>query len=101
MKLFIDTSERDEFVIGVGDDRFKKMAEKEKTQILLLEINKYLEVKNLSWSDISEIEVFAGPGSYTGIRVGVAIANALGWALSIPVNGKNVKIDGPIEPIYA
>ena len=41
--------------------------------------------------DISEIEVNTGPGSFTGLRVGVSIANALGWALGIPVNGKDLK----------
>lgn len=37
--------------------------------------------------DITAIEVNTGPGSFTGTRVGVAIANALGFALNIPVNG--------------
>lgn len=36
---------------------------------------------------ITAIEVNTGPGSFTGTRVGVAVANALGFALDIPVNG--------------
>ncbi|EKD65038.1 MAG: hypothetical protein ACD_50C00208G0010, partial [uncultured bacterium] len=31
------------------------------------------------------IEVNTHPGSFTGIRVGMAIANALGFALKIPI----------------
>ncbi len=37
--------------------------------------------------DVTSIEVDTGPGSFTGTRVGVAVANALGFALNIPVNG--------------
>ncbi|MFH1536127.1 MAG: hypothetical protein ABIC96_03620 [Patescibacteria group bacterium] len=39
------------------------------------------------------IEVETGPGSFTGLRVGVSVANALGFALNIPVNGKKMETD--------
>ena len=42
------------------------------------------------------MELNIGPGSYTGLRVGAAVANALGFALQIPVNGK----DSAVELIY-
>ncbi len=41
--------------------------------------------KNLK--EIKAIAVNQGPGSYTGTRVGITIANALGWSLAIPVVG--------------
>ena len=47
-------------------------------------------------SKLTGIEVFKGPGSFTGLRVGVAIANALGAAMDIPVNGKKQLV----EPTY-
>lgn len=37
------------------------------------------------------IKVETGPGSFTGLRVGVSVANALGFALGIPVNGKKME----------
>ncbi len=43
--------------------------------------------------DIRNIEVETGPGSFTGLRVGVSVANALGFALNIPVNGKKMETD--------
>jgi len=39
-------------------------------------------------SDVTEIEVNLGPGSFTGLKIGVAIANTLSFALDIPVNGQ-------------
>jgi tRNA A37 threonylcarbamoyladenosine modification protein TsaB len=49
-----------------------------------------LSKKGYELSDVKELEVDSGPGSFTGIRVGVAVANAIGWALRIPVNGKRI-----------
>ncbi len=38
-------------------------------------------------ADLAAIGVGRGPGPYTGLRVGLAHAEVLGWALSIPVHG--------------
>ncbi len=41
----------------------------------------------VTYDDIGSIVVIAGPGSFTGVRVGVAFARGLGLALDIPVIG--------------
>ncbi|MBL0372664.1 tRNA (adenosine(37)-N6)-threonylcarbamoyltransferase complex dimerization subunit type 1 TsaB [Rhizobium sp. KVB221] len=41
----------------------------------------------LAFADLERIAVTIGPGSFTGIRVGVALARGLGLALQIPVVG--------------
>ena len=33
--------------------------------------------------------VFSGPGSFTGLRIGVTVANALAYAHSLPIVGSN------------
>ncbi|MDY7433484.1 tRNA (adenosine(37)-N6)-threonylcarbamoyltransferase complex dimerization subunit type 1 TsaB [Bacillus sp. V26] len=59
--------------------------------------------------DISKIVVAKGPGSYTGVRIGVTIAKTLAWSLNIPIsavsslealaaNGRH--FDGLISPIF-
>ena len=58
-----------------------------------------LKEYTLSFQDINAIEVNPGPGSFTGVRVGVSVANALSYALDIPVNGK--KDMSFVEPVYA
>ncbi|MEK4376849.1 MULTISPECIES: tRNA (adenosine(37)-N6)-threonylcarbamoyltransferase complex dimerization subunit type 1 TsaB [unclassified Bacillus (in: firmicutes)] len=59
--------------------------------------------------DLSKIVVAKGPGSYTGVRIGVTIAKTLAWSLNIPIsavsslealaaNGRH--FDGLISPIF-
>ncbi|MEH7109062.1 tRNA (adenosine(37)-N6)-threonylcarbamoyltransferase complex dimerization subunit type 1 TsaB [Bacillus sp. JJ1764] len=38
-------------------------------------------------ADLSKIVVAKGPGSYTGVRIGVTIAKTLAWTLQIPLVG--------------
>lgn len=47
-----------------------------------------LQKEKLSPEDIQSISVHTGPGSYTGLRIGAAIAQALGLLLSVRVNSQ-------------
>lgn len=52
----------------------------------------------LHLTDINSIEVNDGPGSFTGLRVGAAISNALAFSMQISVNGK--AMSEIVEPQY-
>ena len=43
------------------------------------------EKENLSAKDIDKIIVVNGPGSFTGIRIGITIAKVFAWGLNIPI----------------
>lgn len=101
MKLYIDTKNSEKIIVGLGGKHIERLSKKEKSQVVLRLIEELLEDSGKSFEDIKEVEVETGPGSFTGLRVGISVANALGWALKIPVNGKNIKEDGPVEPIYS
>ncbi len=48
-------------------------------------IEDLLAVAGLKFSDLSGVVVCAGPGSYTGLRIGMATAKGLCYALDIPL----------------
>jgi len=88
MKLKINTSSNQKIVIQLGKKRLVRIIKVGETSNLLSLINRIIKTTGSSINQIKEIEVNLGPGSFTSLRIGVAVANALGWALKIPVNGK-------------
>lgn len=50
-------------------------------------IEKLLATENITFDDIERIAVNTGPGSFSGIRAGIATARALSQATSIPLIG--------------
>lgn len=92
ISLTIDTSKRETVYIALEIDR-KKYAEisesrQKKAQALLGLIDRLLKEHSLTVQDVTSITINTGPGSFTGLRVGIAVVNTLGWVLGIPVNGK-------------
>jgi len=88
MKLYLDTSDNQKTIVGLDEKRLEKPTGMDKSEQALGLINEILKKNKKKMSDITEIEVNLGPGSFTGLKVGVAIANTLGFALDIPVNGR-------------
>lgn len=46
-----------------------------------------LEKQELGYKDIDGLIIYKGPGSFTGLRIGVSVANALASSLNIPIVG--------------
>ena len=59
--------------------------QKQNTALLHPSINKMLSDLKLSLGHLKAVAVVAGPGSYTGLRVGVAAAKGLCYALRLPL----------------
>ncbi len=55
----------------------------QESERLLLLIESMLKEQNSEMSDVQEIWVVIGPGRFTAVRIGVAIANALAYALGV------------------
>lgn len=100
--LYIDTSNSLETLIklsiGAQSKELREISLGRRFQSVLILIDKILSGNNLIPKDLDEIEVNPGPGSFTGIRVGVSIANTLAQTLQIPLNGKANHL---VAPIYA
>jgi tRNA threonylcarbamoyladenosine biosynthesis protein TsaB len=50
-------------------------------------ISELMDELGLAPEQLDGIAVAQGPGSYTGVRIGVATAKSMGWSLDIPVVG--------------
>lgn len=54
---------------------------------LLGYLNNILKSNDKTWNDISAIGVFEGPGSFTGLRIGITVANTIADAQNIAIVG--------------
>ena len=52
-----------------------------------IKIEELLRTNNIMWNDISGLVVFKGPGSFTGLRIGITVANTIAYAKNIPIVG--------------
>jgi len=48
-------------------------------------IETMLESQQKQWSDVSGIVCFQGPGSFTGLRIGLTVGNALSDSYGLPI----------------
>ena len=100
--LSIDTTSNERIKVGLLIDNKMDMREesheKKKAQIVLPMLDALLREHYLTLQSLTAIDVNSGPGSFTGIRVGLAIANTLGSVLHIPVNEN--PIGKLVEAIY-
>ncbi len=87
--LYIDTSSS--FLYSAIVENHTLLAEvKEEygqslSEVALPRIVSMFEKTNLSAKDIDKIIVVNGPGSFTGIRIGLTIAKVYAWSLNIPI----------------
>jgi tRNA threonylcarbamoyladenosine biosynthesis protein TsaB len=60
-------------------------AHRELAETIHKKIDKILNKSSKSLDNIEGIVVFKGPGSFTGLRIGLTAANALAYGLQIPI----------------
>jgi tRNA threonylcarbamoyladenosine biosynthesis protein TsaB len=73
----------------IGDELISKVEKREMAQAerLVSLVDEVMESSNIGYADLDFVAVSRGPGSFTGIRIGIAAAKAFGLALDIPVMG--------------
>ncbi len=83
--LFIDSSRKTLSVALVNEDGFVFKSNvntySKHSNFLMNEINKGLNTAKVNVSEIDNFVVLNGPGSFTGIRVGITVAKTLAWVL--------------------
>ena len=122
MLLIIDTSNSKIIRLGLfksanNGDFYNIDTQKGHLEDLLPAIDKLLSDNTITKHEITVIAANVGPGTYTGVRIGVTTANTLAKALDIPIyafqneisndfiseimNNKTDKFTQPILPVYA
>lgn len=80
--------------LGVNEITSEKYVHGEKLHLLIKDL---LASLNLSFKQLDAVGVSAGPGSFTGLRIGVATAKGLAFGLDIPLismNSLEIMING-------
>ncbi|MCX7820129.1 MAG: tRNA (adenosine(37)-N6)-threonylcarbamoyltransferase complex dimerization subunit type 1 TsaB [Brevinematales bacterium] len=111
--LGLDTSSIKNFAIGLLNDQkivelnFKNFDNTD--EYISYSINQLVETFNFKLSEIDFFAVGIGPGSFTGLRIGLSIIKTLAWAAKkkvIPISSLEllassfeIKTDGLISPI--
>ncbi|MBQ2639567.1 MAG: tRNA (adenosine(37)-N6)-threonylcarbamoyltransferase complex dimerization subunit type 1 TsaB [Bacilli bacterium] len=87
--LYIDTSSSFLYTGIVEESNLlcevKKEYNHELSKYALPEIVEMFESNNIDPKSIDKIIVVNGPGSFTGIRIGITIAKTYAWSLNIPI----------------
>ena len=84
MILFLDTSTGN-CRIWLGENSFKKELNRNMARDILKFLEDSLENIGKDYKDLEGIGFFAGPGSFTGLRIGASVANTLADGLNIPI----------------
>lgn len=84
-RLIIDTATKNLYLALVDGEtllkEIKVVGERDHSQNIMIKIQEIL--KETTLNNIDEIIVGVGPGSYTGVRIGVTVAKMLAWSKDI------------------
>lgn len=87
--LFIDTHGKNVLIILFKDGKILEKIDMETMNkhsvVTMPSIRQILENNNCNVTDLNEILVCNGPGSFTGSRIAVTIAKTMAYALNVPI----------------
>lgn len=93
ISLFLDTHDKNIIEVLYKDnkvlDQNIRLSERNHSDYTMPMLKELLTRNNLSVNDLGEILVCNGPGSFTGVRIGVTIAKTLAYTLNIPIKTIN------------
>ena len=106
--LAIDTSTMVSTVAVMTEDRLLAEVTMQlkipQSQVLLGHVKDVLKIAHIDKKDLDGIAVSIGPGSFTGLRIGLATAKMMAYALNIPVVAvsslKSMAYHYPVPNIY-
>lgn len=105
MKLLCIRTDKQKAELAVFDgvkllEEVKWEAHRTLASTLNKKIYEILNKSSISLQQLQGIVIYRGPGSFTGLRIGFSVANALAYALKIPIvaqKGENWMLAGLAE----
>ena len=90
MLILTIRTDKPEAEIGLYDDNDRIAyeiwtAHRQLAETLHLKIRGLMQANNRQIHGIEAIACYAGPGSFTGLRIGLSVGNALAYSLSVPI----------------
>lgn len=83
-------TDKPEAEIGLYDDTAQLayvtwQAHRELAETIHSKISELLKSQDKTWTDIAGIVCFQGPGSFTGLRIGLTVGNTLSYSYDVPI----------------
>jgi tRNA threonylcarbamoyladenosine biosynthesis protein TsaB len=99
--LKIDSSKKDVIQVGITGENVSDIRKInnnfQSSQVILPAIETLLRDNNIGMNEIYEVRVDLGPGSFTGLRIGLVIARTVSLLLGIPWNGNASHVNPEVK----
>lgn len=94
MLILTIRTDKPEAELGLFDDGSKTAystwpAHRQLAETIHLKIKELLDSQGLALKNLQGVAVYKGPGSFTGLRIGLSVANTLADSLQIPIAGES------------
>lgn len=99
MKLYLDTS-TPTTILKLDQIEYRWESGRTLARDLLAFIEEKLKEQDKTWTDITELSVYPGPGSFTGLRIGITVINTLAAYLGLPITTPDGKTHQIVVPDY-
>ena len=102
MKTLILSTCTNRIIVAIADNSMifsfcNEIIENQMSNVIMAKVEECFNNANLCPNDIDKILVAVGPGSYTGIRIGVTIAKTMAWTLNkkiVPISSLELMMSG-------
>lgn len=92
MRILTIRTDNPQAEVGLYDDAHQQdyhrwQAHRQLAETIHDTIRRVLDDNHMNLSDIQGVAVYRGPGSFTGLRIGLSVANAFAASYNIPIVG--------------
>lgn len=102
MILILDTSTENSLLAIWAEEKVEKvewLGGRELSSTIFIKLDELFKKSNKKIEQLKGIIVNSGPGSFTGLRIGISAANAIAFSLNIPIVGVSNSSD--FEQIFS